>query len=430
MVLPALAPLAASAAVEEYRLNNGLRVLFIEDHRIPIVNFQIWYRVGSMDEPPGKSGISHFLEHMMFKGTPRYGSKVFSSLVQKKGGLDNAFTTRNYTVYYQKVPSDSIGLPIALEADRMKNLTLNRDDVEAERGVIMEERRMRYDDDPQRLLYEKVIDIAMKPHPYHKPVIGWMNEIEAITRDDLAAYYRAFYSPDNAFIIVSGDAKPADVMPLIGREFGPIAPSGAMIKRREPSGPQKTGERLVRLESEAAKLPAIEMAFNTPNFLHRDFFALEILSSILSGGKSTRLYRSLVYEKRIAISAGAYYEGLNRSQFLFSVSATAAPGRDIGEVEKALKEEIRLIASTPPSEEELRKAINQAEAGFIFARDSSYSEAIYTGMFEMTGGWRFKDKYLEGIRKVTAREVSEAARRYLTEENRSVGYLIPKKGDK
>lgn len=425
-----LAPLSASAAVEEFKLDNGLRILFIEDHRIPIANFQIWYRVGSIDEPAGKSGISHFLEHMMFKGTPRFGSKTFSLLVQKKGGIDNAFTTRNYTMYYQKIPSDAIKLSIALEADRMKNLMLQPADVEAERGVIMEERRMRYEDDPQRLLYEKVAAAAMRPHPYYRPVIGWMEEIASISRDDLAGYYGAYYSPDNAFVILSGDVKPAEIMPLIKKEFGAIPPAGARIRRPETTQPLKEGARTVRLDSEAARLQSVVMVFNAPSFPHRDHFALDILSSILSGGKSTRLYRSLVYEKKIAINADAYYEGLNRDPFLFALSATVAPGKDIREVEKALTDEIRLIASKPPTTEELRKAINQAEAGFIFARDSSYSEALYTGMFEMAGGWRLKDKYLEGIRNVTAEQVSAAARRYLTEENRTTGYLIPKKAGK
>jgi len=424
------APLTAVAAVEEFRLDNGLRILFIEDHRIPIANFQIWYRVGSIDEPSGKSGISHFLEHMMFRGTPKFGSNLFSLLIQKKGGVVNAFTTRNYTMYYEKVPADTIHLSIILEADRMKNLLLKPADVDAERGVIMEERRMRYEDDPQRLLYEKVISAAMHPHSYHRPVIGWMNEIASISRDDLAGYYGAFYSPDNAFIIISGDVKPAELMPLIRKEFGPIPAAGSRLKRPEAIAPRREGSGIVRFESEAAKLPSVVMAFNAPSFPDRDYFALDILSSILSGGKSTRLYRSLVYEKRIAINASAYYEGLNRAPYLFVVSATVAPGKDIGEVEKALTDEIRLIASSPPSAEELQKAINQAEAGFIFARDSSYSEALYTGMFEMAGGWRLKDKYLEGIRKVTAEEVSAAARRYLTKENRTIGYLIPKKTEK
>jgi zinc protease len=425
-----LAPLTTSAAVEEFRLDNGLRVLFIEDHRVPLANFQIWYRVGAIDEPPGKSGISHFLEHVMFKGTPKFGSKVFSSLVQKKGGTDNAFTTRNYTMYYQKLPAGAINLSISLEADRMKNLALKPEDVEAERGVIMEERRMRYEDDPQRVLYEKVLAEALRPHPYSRPVIGWMNEIASISRNDLADYYHTYYSPDNAFIVISGDVKPAEIMPLIKKEFGPIPPAGAKLRRPATAPPEKKKGKAVKLESEAARVPFVVMTFNTPSFPDKDNYALDILSSILSGGKSARLYRSLVYEKRIAIDASAYYDGLNRDPFLFVLSATVAPGKDIGEVEKALMDEIRLIASKPPAAEELQKAINQVEAGFIFSRDSSYSEALYTGMFEMAGGWRLKDKYLEGVRSVTAEEVSAAVRRYLTRENRTIGYLIPKKVEK
>lgn len=425
-----LVPLNSVAAVEEFRLENGLKVLFIEDHRIPIANFQIWYRVGSIDEPPGKSGMSHFLEHMMFKGTPKYGSKVFSSLVQQKGGVDNAFTTRDYTMYFQKVPSNVINLPIALEADRMKNLMLKPADVEAERGVIMEERRMRYEDDPQRLLFEKVIAAALGPHAYHRPVIGWMNEIASISRQDLADYYGTYYSPDNAFIIISGDVKSSEIMPLIRKEFGPIPAAGARIKRPGMSSPKPQSGKTIKLESEAAQLPSVVMAYQAPSFPDKDYFAVDILSSILSGGKSARLYHSLVYEKRLAINASAYYEGLNRAPFIFVLSATVAPGKEIKDVEKALMAEIELIASRPPTKEELQKAINQAEAGFIFARDSSYYEALYTGMFEIAGGWQLKDKYLDGIRKVTAEDVSAVARKYLAAGKRTVGYLIPKKAVK
>lgn len=425
-----LVPAAASAAVTEFTLENGLKVIILEDHRIPIADFQIWYRVGSIDEPAGKSGISHFLEHMMFKGTTKYGSKVFSTLVQKKGGVDNAFTTKDFTMYYQKLPAREIGLSIALEADRMKNLNLKAVDVEAERGVIMEERRMRYEDHPQRLLYEELKAVALGVQAYRKPVIGWMAEIASITRQDLADYYSLFYSPDNAFIIISGDVKPAEIIPLIRKEFGPILPAGSKLRRVNTVEPVQRGEKTVKIESGAAKLPFIVMAHHVPRFPEKDSFALDILSSILAGGKSARLYRDLVYEKRIALNAGADYEGLNRENYLFVLSATVAPGKDIKEVEKALLAEIAGIAAAPPSAEELQKAKNQVEAEFIFARDSSYSEALYTGMFEVVGGRRLKDEFLEGIRKVTAEEVSGVARKYIVARNRTTGYLVPEKAGK
>jgi zinc protease len=425
-----LAPISAYSAVQEFRLDNGLKVLFIEDHKIPIASFQIWYKVGGMDEPAGKSGMSHFLEHMMFKGTPKYGSKVFSALVQKKGGTDNAFTTKDYTTYFQNLPSSEIRLSIELESDRMKNLLLRQTDLDAERSVVMEERRMRYEDNPQNLLNEEVAAASIKVQAYRKPVIGWMEEILAITREDMVEHYSTFYSPDNAFIILSGDVNPAELMSVIKKEFGSIPSAGAKIKRIRTVEPLQTGEKTVTLESETAQLSAIAMAFHVPSFPDMDSSALDILSSILSGGKSTRLYRSLVYEKRIALAASADYEGLSRDPYLFYIDATVAPGKNPKEVEKALLDEIDKISAKPPSAEEVQKAKNQVEASFIFARDSSYAEGLYTGMFEIIGGWRLKDTYLEGIRKVTPQAVSEVARKYLSRENRTIGYLIPKKAGK
>jgi zinc protease len=420
-------PFTASAAVQQFMLDNGLKILFIEDHKIPLATFQIWYRVGSIDEPAGKSGISHFLEHLMFKGTPRYGSKVFSNLIQRKGGMDNAHTSKDYTMYHQTLPSDAIRLSIELESDRMKNLSLDPNDLEAERSVVMEERRMRYEDDPQNLLDQEVVATSLEVQAYRKPVIGWMSEIMALSRADILDYYGTYYSPDNSFIIVSGDVKPEELMPLIRKEFGKIPPAGSKLKRVRTVEPPQRGEKVIYVEKESAELPFILMAYHVPSFPNKDSSALDVLSTVLSGGKSSRLYRSLVYEKRIALQASADYSGLNKDPFLFQLSATVAPGKDMKEVEKALLDEIAKLSKNPPSAEEVQKAKNQTEASFIFARDSSYSEALYTGMFEVLGDWRLKDKYLEGIRGVTPEDVSDVAVRYLTEQNRTTGYLIPKK---
>ena len=373
-ILALIQPVCASSSVKEFALDNGLKILFIEDHKIPLATFQIWYKVGSIDEPAGKSGMSHLLEHMMFKGTPKYGSKVLSNMVQRKGGMDNAFTTRDYTMYYETLPSDSINLPIEFEADRMKNLTLK--DLESERRVVMEERRMRTDDDPQNLLYEETLAASLKVQAYRKPVIGWMAEIAAITRDDLAAYYGTYYSPDNTFIILSGDIYPDKLMPLIKKEFGPAPPAGDKLKRINTVEPVQQGEKIIYLESESAELPYIIAAYHVPSFPDKDSFALDVLSSILSGGKSSRLYLSLVYEKRLAIEASADYTDLNRDPFVFIFSALVAPGKEIKEVENALDAEIQKIKNAPPSAEEVQKAKNQVEASFEFARDSSYSEAL------------------------------------------------------
>ena len=425
IILILVLPLSLSAGVNEYKLDNGLKVLVIEDHKAPLATFQIWYRVGSRDEPAGKSGISHLLEHMMFKGTPKYGSKAFSKMVKKKGGVDNAFTTKDYTMYYQTLASDRIDISIELEADRMQNLILDPKEVIAERDVVMEERRMRYEDDPQNSLYEEVLAAAFKSHPYHWPVIGWMSDISSIERDGLLSHYKAYYSPDNAVIVVSGDVQADEIIKKIKASFEDISPASGRVVVTSREGGQK-GERRISLKREA-ELPYIIAVYHTPSFPHPDSYALEVLGMILSGGKSSRLYRSIVYEKKLAIGASADYSGLHKDPYLFLLAATAAPGKDIKDVENALYAEIEKIKKELPSEREVQKAKNQIEASFVMGQDSIYFQAEITGMFEMLGSWKLKEQYLENIKKITPEDVSRVAKKYLTEDNRTVGILIPVK---
>ncbi|MEK7864930.1 MAG: pitrilysin family protein [Nitrospirota bacterium] len=423
IILILVLPLSLSAGVNEYKLDNGLKVLVIEDHKAPLATFQIWYRVGSRDEPAGKSGISHLLEHMMFKGTPKYGSKAFSKMVKKKGGVDNAFTTKDYTMYYQTLASDRIDISIELEADRMQNLILDPKEVIAERDVVMEERRMRYEDDPQNSLYEEVLAAAFKSHPYHWPVIGWMSDISSIERDGLLSHYKAYYSPDNAVIVVSGDVQSDEIIKKIKASFGNISPASgrAVVTSKET---EQKGERRISLKREA-ELPYIIAVYHTPSFPHPDSYALEVLGMILSGGKSSRLYKSIVYEKKLAISASADYSGFNKDPYLFLFDATAAPGKDIKDVENALYAEIEKIKKELPSEREVQKAKNQIEASFVMGQDSIYYQAQIAGMFEMLGSWKLKEQYLENIKKVMPEDISMAAKKYLTEDNRTLGILIP-----
>lgn len=420
-----LFPLSVSADVKEYKLDNGLKVLIIEDHKAPLAVFQIWYNVGSRNEPAGKSGISHLLEHMMFKGTPKYGSKQFSKIIQKNGGTDNAFTTKDYTMYFQMIASDRIGISIELEADRMQNLILDPKEVIAERNVVMEERRMRYEDDPQNSLYEDVVAAAFKSHPYRWPVIGWMSDIASIERKDLYDYYKSYYSPDNAVIVVAGDVKSNEIFLKIKKAFGKIQPHSGRATVNTKEEIQK-GERRIFLKRDA-ELPCLFAVYHTPNFSFDDSYALEILGAVLSDGKSSRLYRSIVYEKKLALSSGADYSGIYKDSFLFTVAATAAIGRDIKEVENALYEEIEKIKTSPPSEKEVQRAKNQIESYFIMGQDSIYFQAQMTGLFEIMGSWKFKDRYLDGIRKVTPEDITQVAKKYLTENNRTVGILIPTK---
>ncbi|MDI6801032.1 MAG: pitrilysin family protein [Thermodesulfovibrionales bacterium] len=427
-------PLSAYASVKEYMLKNGLKVLIIEDHKAPLATFQIWYKVGSKDETTGKTGMSHLLEHMMFKGTSKYGAKQFSLIVQRNGGVDNAFTTKDYTMYYQTLSSDRMGLSIDLESDRMANLLLDSKEVASEKNVVMEERRMRYEDDPQNLLYENVVAEAFKVHPYRWPVIGWMEDIASIEREDLYKYYRTYYSPDNAFIVISGDVNADSVIANIKDRFENIfsggQDSGVRSQKSGIKEPKQEAQKRIYLKKEA-ELPYVLMAYHVPDFPHEDNFALDVLSTILSGGKSSRLYKSMVYEKRLAINAFADYHGFYKDDFLFVFGATASPKNSAEDLEKAIYDEIEKIKKEPPLEKEIEKARNQIESSFLFAQDSNYTRALYTGMFEMMGGWRLMDKYLEGIRKVRSEDVQAVARKYLTDDNKTVGILVPvKRGEK
>ena len=423
-----LVPGSLRADVKEYTLDNGLKVLISEDHKVPLATFQIWYRVGSRNEPGGKSGLSHLLEHMMFKGTPRYGSKEFSKIIQRNGGMDNAYTTNDHTTYFQTMASDRIELSIDLESDRMTNLIMDPKETMAERAVVMEERRLRTEDDPQNALFENTIATAIKEHPYRRPVIGWMSDIASIERDDLYAYYKKFYAPNNAFVVIVGDVNPDEIMKKITASFGQIKVSEnqkAHISRE----PEQNGEKKVSLKKEA-ELPYILIGYHTPSVPHEDSYGLEVLSYLLSGGKSSRIYKSLVYEKKLALNAGVDYSGTHLDPFLFFVWGTPVPGAEVATLEKALYAEIESLNNTLPSEQEIQKAKNQIEASFVFGQDSLYMQAMKIGKFEILGGWKLMDTYLEGIRKVTPQDIQRVAKKYFTEENRTVGILIPTKSEK
>lgn len=409
-------------------LSNGLKVFAIKDTSAPLAVFQIWYDAGSINEQVGKTGLSHLLEHMMFKGTPKYGPKTFSTTIKRAGGIDNAGTSKDFAYYYQKLAPDRLHLSIKMEADRMRNLIMDPEETLSERDVVMEERRMRYDDDPQSLVYEEVMSTAFKNHPYRWPVIGWMEDLKTITRDDLWEYYRSRYVPNNAFIVVAGNIDINHIMDMIRKEFGPI-PGGPEVRKLNIQEPEQRGERRVFVKKEA-ELPYVMSAFKAPNILHEDSYALEVLAGVLSGGKSARIYRSLIDEQRIALSAGAGYSNFNKYPNLFYLYGTALPGKTIEEVENALYEEVDKIKAVPPTEREVQKAKNQVEADFIMNQDSIFYQAMIIAEFEMIEDWTLKDRYLEGIRNVTPEDVRKAARKYLVEDQRTVGTLVPIKKQK
>ncbi len=415
-----------SIDIEEYILDNGLKVLISENHKAPTATFQIWYRVGLINEPSGKTGLSHLLEHMMFKGTKKFGPKTFSQAIKRAGGIDNAFTSYEYTGYFQLLASDRIKLPIELEADRMQNLILFHESVMSERNVVMEERRLRYDNDPQSLVFEEVMATAFKIHPYRWPVIGLMSDLEDLTPGDLIEYYRAYYAPNNAVVIVVGDVNSGDIISEIKAAFGEI-PRGPEIKMPSFNETEQRGEKRIYVKKEA-ELPYILSAYKVPNIIHKDSSSLEVLDYILSEGKSSRLYNKLVYENQLALSTWTSYSSFHKDPFLFFIGATPAHGIEVEEVENALIQEINKIKKEPPSDLEVQKAKNQIEASFIMEQDSIYMQARTIGIFEMIGGWRLIDKYLEGIRMVTPEDVRRVAEKYLVADKRTVGILIPVEG--
>jgi len=427
-----LAPLAHAGEltlpVQEHRLANGLRVVTLEDHSAPVAIVQVWYHVGSKDEIPGKTGLAHLLEHMMFKGTAAHGPGEFSRLVARGGGDDNAFTSRDYTAYFEKFAADRLELGLRLEAERMRGLRLDPDEFDRERAVVKEERRMRTEDDPQAALVEQVQAAAFVAHPYRNPVIGWMDDLDRVTVADLKAFYDHYYQPGNATLVLVGDFATATVLRQAEAAFGPI-PGGAPLPARGFSEPAQRGERGVELRREA-KLPFLYAAYHAPTLDHPDGHALEVAAQILAGGKSARLYRSLVQEHQVALYAGAGYDGDAEDPALFTFYGALQPGHTADEWHTLLAAELRRLAEEPVTERELAKAKNQIEAAFVFAQDSVFYLAMTLGRLYTTGRTVANlDDYLPRIRAVTATDVQRVTKTYFQPSNRTEGILIPQPAD-
>ncbi|OGQ12554.1 MAG: peptidase M16 [Deltaproteobacteria bacterium RBG_19FT_COMBO_46_12] len=409
--------------VFETILPNGLKVILLENHKAPLVTFQVWYRVGSRNEPWGKTGISHVLEHMMFKGTRQIGPEEFSRIVQENGGNDNAFTSRDYTAYFQNLSSDRIQVSLDLESDRMQNLLLREEDFRTERMVVMEERRLRTEDNPTGVLLEQLQASAFQVHPYRWPIIGWMGDLKRLTLDDLKEYYTTYYNPSNAFLVVAGDFKKEELLPRIEKAFGSYS-KGVAPNQEKDKEPFQMGERRILVKKEA-QLPTILMAYHVPNLHDPDSYVLEVIATLLSGGKSSRLYQNLVREKRLVLRAEADYSLLSYDPYLFYLSAEPLPNKETAEVEKALDQEIEWLQKELVPERELEKVKNQMEASFVFGQDSIFYQAMVLAQHEIAFGWRAIDDYLPSIRKVTPEDIQRVAKKYLISDNRTVGILIP-----
>lgn len=409
--------------VYEKVLPNGLKIILLQNHSAPLVTFQVWYRVGSRNEEWGKTGLSHMLEHMMFKGTEKIAPEDFSRIVQENGGNCNAFTSNDFTAYFENLSADKVQIGIDLESDRMQNLSLREKDFLTERMVVMEERRLRTVDNPKSYLIEQINATAFQTSPYHWPVIGWKEDIEKFTLNDLKSYYKKYYNPANAFLVVVGDFDRDDLLSRIEKAFGPI-PGDKVPDHKKDIDALQNGERRVFIKREA-ELPYIVMSYHIPNLKNPDSYVLEVIAAILSGGKSSRLYQHLVLEKQLVIEANADNSLLSHDPDLFSLSAQPLPGKQIDEVENALNHEVELLQRELVREHELEKAKNQIEASFIYGQDSRFFQAMLLAQYEITSGWKSIDHYLPSVRKVTLEDIQRVAKTYLIPDNRTVGILIP-----
>jgi len=426
--MPVAAAADMAAKIQEHKLANGLRIIVKEDHRAPVVVSMVWYKVGSIDEENGTTGISHALEHMMFKGTKQVPAGEFSRLVAAAGGRENAFTDQDFTSFHQQLQKSQLPLAFRLEADRMQNLTLLQKEYAKEIRVVMEERRLRTDDQPEAQVQEHLMAAAFTSSPYRAPVIGWMNDIEHMTVEDVRDWYQRWYAPNNAIVVVVGDVKAPEVFTLAQKYFGAIK-SKVLPQRKPQEEPSQTGIRRVKVKA-PAELPYLAMAWRAP-LLHdpeKDWepYALEVLSEILNGNEAARLNSTLVRNERIATSVGTSYEDTQRGPALFVISGTPAPGKTVDDLEQGVRRELAKIVTGGVSEEELKRVKAQVIASQVYQRDSTFFQALQIGSLESVGYPAATiDVMLRKLQQVTAAQVQEVAKRYFNDDSLTVATLDP-----
>lgn len=420
--------LISNENVHAYELDNGMKVLVIENSRAPVVVSQIWYKVGSSYEPAGLTGVSHVLEHMMFKGTPKHPAGEFSEIIAANGGRDNAFTSKDYTAYFQMIANDRLELCLAMEADRMRNLNLEDSEFLKELEVVKEERRLRTDDVPSALTYERFNALAYTNNPYRQPIIGWMEDLDTLTVEDARAWYQTWYAPNNATLVVAGDVKPHEVFELARTYFGSLKASviPPLKPRREVA---QYGSQRVTVKV-PAKVPYLIMGYKVPVLATApepwEAYALEVLSGLLDGGSSARLQKNLVRGDALATSAGASYDLYARQESSFILSAIPAKQISSDVIEAALKQQIQNIQQTPPERDELERVIAQVIAASVYEQDSNFYLAMQFGTLETVGlGWQKKQEYVEAVRAVTAEQVQQVAKKYFIDEALTVAVLEP-----
>ena len=415
-------------AVHEYMLANGMKLIVKEDHRAPVIVSQIWYKVGASYEHIGLTGVSHVLEHMMFKGTKKHPPGEFSRIIAENGGRENAFTGRDYTSYFQQLEKSRLPIAFELEADRMRNLHLQEEEFQKERNVVIEERRMRTEDKPSALTYEQFMATAFQVNPYHNPVIGWMDDLQSLTLEDLRHWYQTWYSPNNATLVVVGDVDPEAVRKLAQKHFGRIPPS-TLPEQKPRREPAQKGERRVTVRA-PAEVPVLIMGYKTPVLHTADepwkAYALEVLANVLDGGDSARISRELVRGKAIAASAGAGYDLTARHDSLLTLEGTPAQGQKIATVEQALRKQVERLHNERVSEQELSRIKAQVTAAKVYELDSVFYQAMHIGMLETVGlQWQEADRYAERINAITAEQVQQVAREFLIPDNLNIAILEP-----
>lgn len=417
----------AGPRIAHSRLDNGMEVVVIPDRRAPVVTHMVWYRNGSADDPPLKSGIAHFLEHLMFKGTKNHPQGEFSQVVADLGGQENAFTGHDYTAYFQRVPREHLATVMEFEADRMTNLVLSDEVVAPERDVVLEERRMRTDSDPAAELSESVQAALFTHHPYGTPVIGWGHEIETLGREDAIAYYERFYTPENAILVVAGDVEAQDVERLARDVYGKIPARGAPPVRRRPQEPPSRTHRLVTLADDKVEQATLERVYLVPSTRTAgpgEAEALEVMAHLIGGGQTSALYRDLVLDRKIAVAAGAYYMGSSLDATRLWLYAVPAPDVSLETLDAAMDGALAQFVSAPPGDKDFQRAKTRLVADAVYAQDSQvalarwYGAALATGeTIDEVSGWS------DRIEAVTQDDVIAAARRWLDKKRAVTGYL-------
>ncbi len=428
--LPLAAIAAESQPTHEFRLANGLKIIVREDHRAPVVVSQLWYKVGSSYETAGQTGLSHALEHMMFKGSRKLGPGESSRILRELGAEENAFTSDDYTAYYQVLASDRLAVALELEADRLASLKLPADEFAREIEVIQEERRLRTDDKPSSLAYERFKALAYPASGYRNPTIGWMADLKRMNVEDLRAWYRTWYVPNNATLVVVGDVQPEHVKALAERYFGSI-PARPVPTAKAPLELAEPGERRTTLYLKT-QLPSLLYGFNVPSLGSakdaKPVHALRLISALLDGGDSARLPARLERGEELVSGASTWYDAHARGDSLFVISATpnVQTGKTLQQVEDGLWRQLKDLQDNPPSAEELARVRAQVIAGLVYERDSITSQATSIGELETVGlSWRLLDQDLAALESITPADIQAAARTYFTRTRLTVAHILP-----